>query len=140
MGSISAEIQGLVQKAQILAGAIDARITDGKLFTVEEFLRATQSSDEDPEMSLQITTLLDQFKSYFKRSAPVDEDGNTQVIIQDTQASAYMTLIPARSGGTHADTEEVMRQITAAGIREGVIRSAVEAAAKAGRRPGRTTF
>ena len=131
MGSITPEIQGLVQKAQILAGSIDARISDGKIFTVEEFLRGSQSSDEDPEMNDQITTLLDQFKSYYKRSVPPDEDGNTQVIIQDTQASAYMTLIPARSGSTHADTDEVLRQIAAAGIREGIMQSAVEAAAKA---------
>ena len=129
MGSIAPQLENLIRRAQTLAGSVDGRFDGGTVYSVEELLRSALSLEEDREKRVQISCLLNDFKAFYRSMASSKKDSDAQVVIRDTQAFAYLTLVPPRSGGKQAKFEEVMRDVQAAGIRVGLNHAAVDAAA-----------
>ena len=124
-------LEALIQKAQALAGSVDAQFQDGGVTSVEGTLRSQLESAETDEQRNPISSLLAEFSTLHESPAPTPAEADAQVLINDTEASAYLTLIPPRPGGRAVEISAIMSVLGSAGIRHGIDSDAIKAVADA---------
>lgn len=126
--SVSPRLAEVLKKAEAIIGPIESAYDGGTVFTVEERLRSEQSLEEDRDRRVRINNVLTELQHYYQAPAASKRDADAQVLIHDTQASAYLTLVPARPAGHMPNFPDVMANVNAAGITHGVNHAILEAA------------
>lgn len=126
--SVPPRLAEVLKKAEALIGSVESAFDGGTVFTVEERLRSEQSLEEDRDRRVRINYLLTELQHYYQAPAASKRDADAQVLVHDTQASAYLTLVPPRPGGHMPSFADVMANVTAAGITHGVNHAILEAA------------
>ncbi len=129
MAKLPPLLEDLVRKSEQLVGPVDARLHGTSVTSVEDLLRTASSTETDRSKRVKISGLLNQFLSFYRGLATSKQGADAQILIRDTQAYAYLTLLPPRSGGRMVDFAAIMANVNRQGIRRGLNHSAIEAAA-----------
>lgn len=128
MEELAPKLSEILKRASSMVGSIESTCDGVNVFTVEETLRSANSMEEDREKKIKINMVLNDLREYYRGLPASKRDADAQVVITDTQAYAYLTLVPPRSGGKSLSLTEVIAAIGARGITYGLNYAVLESA------------
>jgi uncharacterized protein (DUF342 family) len=128
MKDLHPRLAEILRRAEGLIGSVESKYESGVVLTVEEMLRNAMSLDEDRERRVRINVVLNDLSNWYKSMPASRAEADGQILVRDTQAFAYLTLVPPRSGGKMPSFQDVVARIGQAGITEGIQYAALEAA------------
>ncbi|OHB74237.1 MAG: hypothetical protein A2Z34_00545 [Planctomycetes bacterium RBG_16_59_8] len=128
MDELSPKLAEILKRAASLLGAVESTSDGANVFTVEEILRSANALDEDREKKIKINMILNELEKYYQGQPASKREADAQAIIHDTQAYAYLTLVPPRSGGRMFGLPEIIEIVNRRGITHGINYALLESA------------
>lgn len=128
MDELAPKLSEILKRASLLVGTIESTSDGASVFTVEDILRSASAMDEDREKKIKINMALNDLKEYYRGLPMSKRDADAQIIVTDTQAYAYLTLVPPRSGGRMLAFPDIINAINTKGISYGLNYAVLEAA------------
>ncbi len=125
--SLPPKLSEVVRKAEQLVGPCNSMFDGANVYSFEEILRSAGMIDESKEKRIKINLLLSELKSFYQTVPISRREADSQVIIADSRANAYISLIPPR-GGKVPSMEEIIGMLEKKGIKFGVNLLALESA------------
>lgn len=130
MADLPPRLADLLRKTQALIGQSRSHFDGGTVYTIEELIRSAMSLEEDREKRVQQSFLLTEFRDFYRAMVQPKSAADAQVLVEETPAAAFLTLVPSHPGGRSAGIAEIRRAIQLAGVTHGLNFAAIEAAAE----------
>lgn len=124
------KLRGLIQKIGILLGSCESTWAGEEVFSLQDILRSAISMEEDLQRRSQLDMILQELQQHYKAPAASKSQSNAKAFITDTQAHAYLTILPPHPGGHWMKLADIVRLVHINRVRHGLNQSAIEGAYK----------